>query len=89
MENGGYKEIEDYVDYDVYGMIGARSKKLPNGDKDWFTAYWSWTVRTCRTVCRTEQLSWSCEIEKKNFDDLVEMLDYYNDEWDVKSEESF
>lgn len=39
MENGGYKEIEDYVDYDVYGMIGARSKKLPNGDKDWFTAY--------------------------------------------------
>ena len=26
---------------------------------------------------------------KKNFDDLVEMLDYYNDEWDVKSEESF
>ena len=39
MENGGYKEIEDYVDYDVYGMIGARSKKLPNGDKDWFTAF--------------------------------------------------
>ena len=38
MENNGYKEIEDYVDYDVYGMIGARSKKLPNGDKDWFTA---------------------------------------------------
>merc|ERR1712131_253545 len=54
MENTGYKEIEDYVDYDVYGMIGARSKKLPNGDK--------------------------------NFDDLVEMLDYYNDEWDVKAE---
>ena len=24
----------------------------------------------------------------KNFDDLVEMLDYYNDEWDVKSEAS-
>ena len=38
MENNGYKEIEDYVDYDVYGMIGARSKKLPNGDKDWFAA---------------------------------------------------
>ena len=37
MENTGYKEIEDYVDYDMYGMIGARSKKLPNGDKDWFT----------------------------------------------------
>jgi len=57
MENTGYKEIEDYVDYDAYNMIGARAKKLPNGDK--------------------------------NFDDLVEMLDYYNDEWDVKSEESF
>ena len=33
MENTGYKEIEDYVDYDAYNMIGARAKKLPNGDK--------------------------------------------------------
>ena len=36
MENSGYKEIEDYVDYDAYNMIGARAKKLPNGDKEWF-----------------------------------------------------
>ena len=40
MENTGYKEIEDYVDYDAYNMIGARAKKLPNGDKASFGKCW-------------------------------------------------
>ena len=96
MENTGYKEIEDYVDYDAYNMIGARAKKLPNGDKVCFATELNQRseVHGRRTKSLISQ-HFSRAINfvlfaklTKNFDDLVEMLDYYNDEWDVKSEAS-